>query len=198
MRISAFRAGAPQRIAVALVMAGAAVAPATGAGRADVAASCAAISPREADDIAGVPLTGPDPTSQAGGVCFFTARSVSDDADLRYAIVREADVARSRVYYDALVRTCAGVAPQAARAAECARYATLAKTDKLDAYIASELSPAGTVALDTPPHAFWSGRTVVVRGADFVVEASVRRDGVADRARSVRLATAVLASARAH
>ncbi len=163
-------------------------------------AQCSVLSVEEASRSLGYDVLPPEARARAGGNCFLTSQSMSEDGSVAYALVTAARLVALRPYFIALARRCAGVAVSSPRAAACALYVKLAAVRDLDAYYAArtERPDAAPVApLDGADVATSADGTIFVRRGAAVLEAAVRRDGAFDLERSEALARLLLLRLRA-
>lgn len=157
-------------------------------------ADCSIVSQAEAAEILGYPVESADASSQAGGICFFTSRAISQDGSLTYAIVTAANLQQRRSFAAAQARRCAGVVKVAPNAIVCRTYADVALAVDLDAYF-----KARTAATDAMPvkelgvDAVAAPGAIYVRRGDYVIEAVVRRGETLDIPRATTLAKLLLA-----
>ena len=157
-------------------------------------ADCSIVSQAEASEILGYPVESADASSQAGGICFFTSRAVSQDGSVTYAIVTTANLPQRRAFAAAQARRCAGVVKVAPNALVCRTYADVALAADLDAYF-----KALTAATDAMPieglgaDAIAAPNALYVRRGDYVIEAVVRRGENVDVPRATALAKLLLA-----
>lgn len=155
-------------------------------------ASCALLSADDVASLVGFAVQDPEDASRSSGVCFFAARSVSDDGSATYAIVSPADLPARRAYFAVLARRCAGVSAVAPRAAACATYARMASARDLGAYFEARTSGAASLA-QLGDAAFATADAVYVKRGERVVEAVVMRQDAFDAALATKLAALVLA-----
>ena len=154
---------------------------------------CALIGVQEAGQIVGLAVSGPDDVTQRLGRCLFTSKQMSKDGMVLYAFIRAAQVPQLQRYYQAMQRTCAGIAPGAPRESLCKIYGRLANAGDIDAYYSARTDiPSAQAAPDLGTHAVSSTDGVFVRQDDYVLEAIVSRDEEVDRGRSVTLAQLLL------
>jgi hypothetical protein len=189
-------------IAAAAVTALAAVLTPSRAPAQNPAVACARIGLDELGSLAGTPVAPPDETAAASGVCLFAARSATQDALVSYAIVTPANLQQRTAYYAVQARLCAGVAPDAPRAAECAAYAKLAEAQTPSAYFdARSQSAAGAPGLAQPPpqavlglgdRALALADALFVQRGNLVLELVVRREDIFDLEDATKLAQLLL------
>lgn len=150
---------------------------------------CALIGVAEAGQILGFAVSGPDEATMRLGRCLFTSEKMSKDGNVMYGFVRAAQVPQVQRYYQALFRTCGGIAPGAPREYVCKIYERLAGAGDIDAYYAARSGiPSAKAAPKLGPKAVASSDGVFIRRDDYVLEAIVNVDEEVDVAKSIALA----------
>jgi hypothetical protein len=154
-----------------------------------VPADCTIVGQAEVADILGFPVEPADASSQAGGICFFTSRAISQDGSVTYAIVTAVNLPQRRAFAAAQARRCAGVVKNAPNAVVCRTYSDVALAIDLDAYFKARTSATeATLVPELGPGAIAAPNAVYVRGRSYVIEAVVRRGETLDVRRATALA----------
>jgi hypothetical protein len=129
----------------------------------------------------------------------FAARALTEDAVVSYAIVRPQTVAQRTAYFAAQARLCAGVAPEAPRAASCANDAKLAAARGVDGYFdartqasGAQASGAGEAVAGLGDRAVADSDGLFVQRGSLVLEIVVRRQGTLDLGAETKLARLLL------
>ena len=156
-------------------------------------ADCSIVSQAEASEILGYPVASADVSSQAGGICFFTSRAISQDGSVTYAIVTAANLPQRRAFAAAQARRCAGVVKNAPNALACRTYSDVAYAIDLDAYFKARTSATDAIpVVDLGPGAVAAPNALYVRRGAYVLEAVVRRAEILDVPRATALAKLLL------
>lgn len=159
-------------------------------------ADCRLVDGVEAARIVGYPLGAPDESAARGGICFFAARSLSQEGSLSYALVTLARIPERRAYFIAAARRCGSVATGSSNESICRAYRRLAEASDLTAYFKARTDFADAVAIaNLGDEAIVAPDAVYVRRADVVYECVVRRGETIDVERSTQLARLLLARA---
>lgn len=155
---------------------------------------CGFASVSEIATILGYPVDGPDATSRTAGICFFSARAISQDGSVTYAVVTDANLPQRRAFAAVQARRCGGVAKVAPNAGVCAEYAAVAHAQDLDAYFVARTSSSdATTVPSLGAMAIAAPDALVVRSGTSVLEIVVRRGENLDVERETSLAKLLLA-----
>jgi hypothetical protein len=157
------------------------------------AIDCALVGIDQISALAGTAVLPPDETSAGSGICFFAARAASLDAIVSYAIVRPQTLPQRTAYFAAQSRLCAGISPDAPRAAICATYAQLAAVQGVDGYFTARTKSADAQAVaGLGDRAVSTADGLFVQRGNLVLEIVVRRHGELDRDAATKLARLLL------
>ena len=141
----------------------------------------------------GVAVYPADEIAARQGSCTFVARAVSEEGVARYRIVRSESIAGLRRFFAVARVSCAGIAANAPRAAECASYARLAEVADPRAYCEIRWDlPERAPIEGVGERAFFAGGAAFVERGQLCLEAAVERDGAPDAKKSEALARLVM------
>jgi hypothetical protein len=159
-----------------------------------VGMDCSLVGVDEVGSLLGFPVSPADAASQRAGACFFPSRTLSREGLVSYAVVRPQTLAERKSFFGVQARQCAGVSPQAPRAAVCEHYVALANVTTLDDYFRARVDVAETHLVEgLGERAVGTAQGLFVKRDAMVLEIVVRRGETLDLDAETRLARLLLA-----
>jgi len=157
-------------------------------------ADCSVVGVDDASRILGYAVDDADANSQAGGICVYPARDISEEGVVSYAVVTADWLPERRAFFRALARRCGSVVPKAPNYAACVIYREIAFASDLDAYYAARIdAPDAAPVANLGRAASTATGGLYVRTKNSVLEVVVRRGDDLDVDGAVAVAKLLLA-----